>query len=194
MKGNIVSQLCGVRNDQISWKASRLAACTTLAGGGEFHCWLDLRRGERHRALTRNRARFKPGGTGGPVRKESASRIIGAIAAAVIAIGTATCANAQTSGGMPNDASAQSQSIAASRSRNIPDSELARDVRRALSRTPNLHSTAIHVQARHGIVTLTGWVPQRAQVQRAGSVARSVRGVRQVNNRLNVRTRGASGH
>lgn len=127
------------------------------------------------------------------MRKDSASIIIRAIAAAVIAIGTATCANAQTSGGMPNNASAQNQSIAASTSRNRPDSELARDVRRALSRTPNLHSTSIHVQARRGIVTLTGWVPQRAQVQRAGSVARSVRGVRQVNNRLNVRTRGAGG-
>jgi osmotically-inducible protein OsmY len=128
------------------------------------------------------------------VRKDCASIIIGAIAAAVIAIGTATCANAQTGGGMPNDASAQNQSIAASRSRNRPDSELARDVRRALSRAPNINASAIHVQARHGIVTLTGWVPQRAQVQRAGSVARSVRGVRQVNNRLNVRTRGGSGH
>ena len=128
------------------------------------------------------------------MRKDSARTIIGAIAAAVIALGTATCANAQTTGGMPNDASAQSQSIAASPPRNRPDSELARDVRRALSRTPNLHSTAIHVQARHGIVTLTGWVSQRAQVQRAGSVARSVRGVRHVNNHLNVRTRGASGH
>ena len=131
---------------------------------------------------------------GGRVRKDSTNIIIGAIAAAVIAFSAATCANAQTSGGMPNDASAQSQSIAASPARNRPDSELARDVRRALSRTPNLHSTAIHVQARHGIVTLTGWVPQRAQVQRAGSVARSVRGVRHVNNHLNVRTRGASGH
>ncbi len=128
------------------------------------------------------------------MRKDSASRIIGAIVAAVIGIGVATCANAQTGGGMPNDTSAQSQSIAAAPPRNRPDSEIARDVRRALSRAPNLHSTAIHVQARHGIVTLTGWVPQRAQVQRAGSVARSVRGVRRVNNHLNVRTRGASGH
>ncbi|EEA04348.1 transport-associated protein [Burkholderia sp. H160] len=128
------------------------------------------------------------------MRNISTSIVIGAIAAAVIAISTATCANAQTSGGMPGDTSAQSQSIAASPARQRPDSELARDVRRALARTPNLHSTAIHVQARHGIVTLTGWVPQRAQVQRAGNVARSVRGVRHVNNRLNVRTRGASGH
>jgi hyperosmotically inducible protein len=128
------------------------------------------------------------------VKKDTANIIVSVIAAAAIAIGTATCANAQTSGGMPNDASAQSQSIAASPARNRPDSELARDVRRALARTPNLHSTSIHVQARRGIVTLTGWVPQRAQVQRASSVARSVRGVRQVINHLNVRTRGASGH
>jgi hyperosmotically inducible periplasmic protein len=140
------------------------------------------------------KARFKTGRTGGRVRKDSARAIIGAIAVAVLAIGTATCANAQTSGAMPNDASAQSQSLAASPARNRPDSELARDVRRALSRAPDVHATSIHVQARQGIVTLTGWVPARAQVQRAGSVARSVRGVRHVNNRLNVRTRGASGH
>jgi osmotically-inducible protein OsmY len=106
----------------------------------------------------------------------------------------ATYANAQTPGGMPNDASAQSQSIAASPSRARSDTQLVRDVRRAFTRTTGLNSASIHVQARHGIVTLTGSVPQRSQVQRAGNAARSVRGVRGVTNRLTVRTRRGSGH
>ncbi|NML32696.1 BON domain-containing protein [Paraburkholderia antibiotica] len=95
---------------------------------------------------------------------------------------------------MPAEAAAHNPTIAAAPIRNRSDNELAREVRRALTRTPNLHSTGIHVQVRHGVVTLTGWVPHRAQVQRASNAARSVRGVRHVNNRLSVRTRGAGGH
>ncbi|MFT4065839.1 MAG: BON domain-containing protein [Paraburkholderia sp.] len=94
---------------------------------------------------------------------------------------------------MPGDTSTQGQPVASSAARNRPDSELIRDVRRTLTRTPGLHASGIHVQARHGVVTLTGWVPQRAQVHRAGNAARSVRGVRSVSNRLTVRTRRAGG-
>jgi hyperosmotically inducible periplasmic protein len=127
------------------------------------------------------------------VNTHSASRMIGTIAAIVIAICATPHVFAQTGGGMPNDASTPNPSIASSTFRNRPDSELVREVRRALARTPVLDSSGIHVQARQGVVTLTGWVPQRAQVQRAGNAARSVRGVRSVSNRLTVRTRGVSG-
>jgi osmotically-inducible protein OsmY len=127
------------------------------------------------------------------VRTHGTSRIFGALIAVSLAIG-ATCANAQTPGGMPNDASAQNQPVATSSSRARSDSQLVRDVRRAFTRTTGLNSASIHVQARHGVVTLTGSVPQRSQIQRAGNAARSVRGVRSVQNRLTVRTRHSSGH
>ena len=127
------------------------------------------------------------------MKSNGTSRIVGAIAAVTLAI-CATYAQAQTPGGMPNDASAQSQPITTAQSRDRPDSQLVRDVRRAFTRTTGLNSASIHVQARHGVVTLTGSVPQRSQIQRAGSAARSVRGVRSVSNRLTVRTRRGSGH
>ncbi|WP_133666607.1 BON domain-containing protein [Paraburkholderia sp. BL10I2N1] len=126
------------------------------------------------------------------MKTSGAIRIIGAIAAVATCAVFATYADAQTSGGTAPGASTQSQPITTSSSRRRPDSELVRDVRRALSRASGVNASGIHVQARNGVVTLTGRVPQRAQVQRAGSVARSVRGVRSVSNRLTVQTRGGN--
>ncbi|WP_245841207.1 BON domain-containing protein [Paraburkholderia ribeironis] len=112
----------------------------------------------------------------------------------VIAI-CANSAHAQTSGGTPTEAAAQNPSVGArSSSNNRSDSTIVRDVRRAFTRTTGLNSANIHVQARHGVVTLTGTVPQRSQIQRAGNAARSVRGVRSVSNRLTVRTWRGGGH
>jgi osmotically-inducible protein OsmY len=120
--------------------------------------------------------------------------MIGAIAATAIAISAfnATCANAQTPAAPAADAPAQSPSTSAHSSRARSDSQIVRDVRRAFTRTAGLNSASIHVQSRNGFVTLTGRVPQRSQIQRAGNAARSVRGVRSVSNRLTVHTRGGT--
>ena len=72
------------------------------------------------------------------------------------------------------------------------DRELSRSVRRALSRTPGLVVSGIHVQARDGAVQLTGNVPRRAQIQQAGDVTKAVPGVTSVSNRLTLRTRGGN--
>lgn len=124
------------------------------------------------------------------MKTNGASRIFGAIFAVAIA-SSATYANAQTRE-MPNDAStmqSQPAPAASNRNTNRSDSAIVRDVRRAFTRTTNLNSANIHVQARHGVVTLTGTVPQQSQIARAGNAARSVRGVRNVQNRLTVRRR-----
>jgi len=70
---------------------------------------------------------------------------------------------------------------------NRPDSAVSRDVRSALRRTPSLDASGISVRARLGVVTLTGWVPERRQIALAGNAARSVRGVRSVTNQLTLR-------
>ena len=127
------------------------------------------------------------------MKTSRAIRIVCAIAAAATCAICATYADAQTGGGMANGASTQNQPITTSSSRRRPDSELVREVRRALTRASGVNASGIHVQARNAAVTLTGWVPQRAQVQRAGNVARSVRGVMFVSNRLTVQTRRGSG-
>lgn len=74
-----------------------------------------------------------------------------------------------------------------------PDNELVRDVRHAFARTQGLNASSIHVQARNGVVTLTGWVPQRSQISRAADVAGSVNGVRSVSNGLVLRAGHGSG-
>jgi hyperosmotically inducible periplasmic protein len=125
-----------------------------------------------------------------------ASRITGALAALTIticALGVSS-AQAQTPNAVPNGATAPGQPTASSSIHRRSDNDIARDVRRALSRTPSLNASGIHVRSRNAAVTLTGRVPQRSQVARAGSAARSVRGVRSVSNRITVLTRGGNVH
>jgi hyperosmotically inducible periplasmic protein len=127
------------------------------------------------------------------VRTSGSSRITGAIAAVALAI-CAAYANAQTTGDVTNAATAPAQPITTSSIHRRSDAELVRDVRLSLSRTSGVNVSGIHVRSRNAAVTLTGHVPQRAQVARASSAARSVRGVRSVSNRLTVRTRGGNVH
>jgi osmotically-inducible protein OsmY len=61
---------------------------------------------------------------------------------------------------------------------------VVRDVRRAIRRVPDLDDSDIHIRVSHGVVTLTGSVPETWQISRAANAARSVLGVRTVRNRL----------
>ncbi|MDH6146272.1 hyperosmotically inducible protein [Paraburkholderia sp. WSM4179] len=117
----------------------------------------------------------------------NASRIIGAMLIAAIASG-ADYANAQPGVG------AVAQRVAASGSppRPRPDTSIVRDVRRALRRVPDMDDSEIHIRASHGIVTLTGSVPESWQISRAGNAARSVLGVKSVTNRLTERKSDAA--
>ena len=122
--------------------------------------------------------------------KKPRSRFARAMLAAAIA-GCALHANAQpaanTRADTPGPALMQTAADPGSRLRNRPDGALVRDVRAALRRARALDSSGIRVRARVGVVTLTGWVPTREQIARAGHAARSVRGVRSVSNQLVVR-------
>ena len=128
------------------------------------------------------------------MRTSGFSRITGAIAAMALSICAtyATCASAQTAGDVTSATIAQP--TASSSIHRRTDAELVRDVRQRLSRASGVNASGIHVRSRNATVTLTGHVPQRAQVARAGSAARSVRGVRSVSNRIVVRTRGGNVH
>jgi hyperosmotically inducible protein len=66
------------------------------------------------------------------------------------------------------------------------DRKLGSDVRRALSKTKDIAVENIFVRARGGAVTLTGSVPDNAQIDRAAEVARSVPGVTSVTNKLSL--------
>jgi len=72
------------------------------------------------------------------------------------------------------------------------DKTLARDVRRALGNTHDLNAQGIRVTARNGFITLTGTVRTADEMNAAEQVARSVRGVQSVTNRLTL-FRGENG-
>lgn len=59
-------------------------------------------------------------------------------------------------------------------------------VRRALAKAQGLDVSNITVRARGGAVTLTGSVPEQAQIEKAGEVAQGVAGVTSVANKLSV--------
>ncbi|TDY38218.1 BON domain-containing protein [Paraburkholderia rhizosphaerae] len=137
-------------------------------------------------------ARIAAIGKGGSVKTNRISKVLSATLAVAISCYVAQ-ASAQTSTAPSADVSAQRRPAPTPPHQTRSDAQLVRDVRRAFTRTTGLNSSGIHVTARHGIVTLTGWVSHRQQVDRAGNAARSVRGVRSVQNRLTVRTRHGSG-
>jgi hyperosmotically inducible periplasmic protein len=121
------------------------------------------------------------------MKTNGVTRLMGAMLAVAAAAWTAG-AHAQAS-----EASAPGATAAASAPQSRSDSTLVRNVRQAFTRTPGLNFASIHVTAHKGVVTLTGSVPQRSQIELAGNAAKSVDGVTDVKNKLTLRTRRSSG-
>jgi hyperosmotically inducible periplasmic protein len=66
------------------------------------------------------------------------------------------------------------------------DRALGRSVRRAIDKAQGVDVSKIFVKARNGAVTLSGTVPDAAQIPLASTVAQSVKGVASVSNALTV--------
>jgi osmotically-inducible protein OsmY len=124
------------------------------------------------------------------MNKKAAGRMSGAMFVVAIA-SCATYANAQTGLRTPADFGGQMLAVSTSSPGTRPDTSVVRDVRRALGRVPEMDDSEIHIRVSHGVVTLTGRVPETWQISRAGNAARSVLGVRSVRNRLEVREEGS---
>ena len=73
------------------------------------------------------------------------------------------------------------------------DRKLGLDVRKALSRAQGFDVSNVYVRARGGAVTLTGSVPDGAQIPQAEEVAKNVAGVKSVSNKLTVATPNGGG-
>ncbi|MCO5099184.1 MAG: BON domain-containing protein [Rhodocyclaceae bacterium] len=71
----------------------------------------------------------------------------------------------------------------------VDDSTLTAKVKAALLAEQGLPSAAISVETYHGVVQLSGFVDSEAQVKQAGQVARGVKGVKEVKNSLNVKSK-----
>ncbi|AQV94274.1 BON domain-containing protein [Cupriavidus necator] len=87
--------------------------------------------------------------------------------------------NAATASATADRASNPSESRAANRA-------LAKSVRLALAKAKGIPMTHLFVYAKDGVVTLSGAVPDKSQVDRAGAIAKGVTGVSSVENRLSV--------
>lgn len=72
---------------------------------------------------------------------------------------------------------------------NIVDKQLRGDVQSALSRDPATDSWELQVDASKGKITLTGTVESYAERELAGKVAKSVKGVEQLDNKVNIKYR-----
>ncbi|MEM5383630.1 BON domain-containing protein [Paraburkholderia phymatum] len=70
------------------------------------------------------------------------------------------------------------------------DKKLARDVRKALAKTPNFNVSNVYVKARDGVVTLSGSVPDGPQIEQAADVTKGVPGVTSVSNHLTLYNKG----
>jgi len=66
------------------------------------------------------------------------------------------------------------------------DRQLSTRVKQALSKDTQLRSTDVDVEANHGRVTLSGRVEQDSQRRKAEQLARKVKGVKKVENRIEV--------
>jgi hyperosmotically inducible protein len=66
------------------------------------------------------------------------------------------------------------------------DAGVTAKVKTALIAASELNSKSINVDTQNGVVTLSGTVPEKVQVERAAQVAQTVGGVKRVDNRLAV--------
>jgi osmotically-inducible protein OsmY len=107
-----------------------------------------------------------------------------------LCVATASSAYAQSSDAMAAPAASASPNPKAVKS---ADRKLGLSVRKALSKTQGFDVSNVFVRARGGAVTLTGSVPDGAQIPQAEEVAKNVAGVKSVNNKLTLGTQGGGG-
>lgn len=71
--------------------------------------------------------------------------------------------------------------------RYVEDSSITTNVKAAIFQDPDLSTAEINVETLNGIVRLSGFVSQSAQIPKAGQVAQGVEGVKDVKNSLTVK-------
>lgn len=108
-----------------------------------------------------------------------------------LCVATASSAYAQSS----DTASPETMPSAAERAKTVKkaDRKLGLDVRKALAKAQGFDVSNVYVRARGGAVTLTGSVPDGAQIPQAEDVAKNVAGVKSVSNKLTVATPNGGG-
>jgi hyperosmotically inducible protein len=73
----------------------------------------------------------------------------------------------------------------------INDNTITDQVRIKLSGDPVVNGGALTIDVKNGVVTLGGAVEQQKQKEKAEKITRKVKGVKQVINRIEIKTRSA---
>jgi hyperosmotically inducible protein len=81
--------------------------------------------------------------------------------------------------------------LAAADKKVYSDDEIYDYVRRRLASDQIVKGGAIEVEVQNGVVTLKGMVEQEKQKERAASLAKKIKGVKSVNNELQIGRKGA---
>jgi len=121
-----------------------------------------------------------------------------AMVAAAMALGACTKADNETAGQKVDsaiakteqagaDAKAKSESAAASVAGAVDDASITAAVSTGLAKDPDLSAIKIDVDTKGGQVTLSGPAPNAAAKARAEEIAKSVKGVSAVDNRLELK-------
>lgn len=118
----------------------------------------------------------------------STSFILSTTAAALAALALAGCDR-----GTDSDSTSTAPTTNSTVGTVIDDSAVTASVKAALMANENVRSLDIDVETANGVVQLNGDVTSQAQIDQAVQVARSVSGVREVENKLTVKPAGSTG-
>ena len=119
-------------------------------------------------------------------RRRPASRLGMAVAIAAAVACTAVAPNVFAAGD-DGTASSSMSSTHSSTGTKIRDATITTKAKAELVGTSGLSAGDIHVKTRHGIVMLTGSVPDEQQRTQAVSVVKQIDGVQDVRNQLTIR-------
>lgn len=97
---------------------------------------------------------------------------------------------AERAGEKMDQAAAEIKEKAGQTGNKIEDAAITAKVKMALVGEPGLKALKIDVDTANGVVTLTGAVDSSQSLDRATQVAQAVDGVKSVDNRLNVKSKG----
>ncbi|WP_174907611.1 BON domain-containing protein [Burkholderia diffusa] len=120
-------------------------------------------------------------------RRRAAKRLGMAVAIAAATACIAVAPNVFAAGDDGTASSSMSSSTHSSTGTKIRDATITTKAKAELVGTSGLSAGDIHVKTRHGIVMLTGSVPDEQQRTQAVSVVKQVDGVQDVRNQLTIR-------
>ncbi|WP_063553238.1 BON domain-containing protein [Burkholderia territorii] len=120
-------------------------------------------------------------------RRRAATRLGMAIAIAAATACTVVAPNVLAAGDDGAASSSMSSSNHSSTGTKIRDATITTKAKAELVGTSGLSAGDIHVKTRHGVVMLTGSVPDDQQRTQAASVVKQIDGVQDVRNQLTIR-------